>query len=167
MNLPLAPHHRDETRKLSSVSAMLLYLDNCALNRPFDDQSQPRIWLETLAVFVIFGLIENGEVSLARSPMHDLENGRSPHHYRRLWVTQCLRLATSHIELTPAAEARATGLEATGLKPQDALHAALAESATADTFITCDDRILRRYHGPMQCLNPADFVLHIQRTQEP
>ena len=146
---------------------MLIYLDNCALNRPFDDQSQPRVWLETLAVFVILGLIENHDIFLARSPMHDLENGRNPHHYRQLWVSQCLQLAASHIELTPAAEARATGLETIGLKPQDALHAALAEASSADTFITCDDRILRRYRGPMQCLNPADFVLHIQRTHEP
>jgi hypothetical protein len=25
-----------------------VYLDTCVYNRPFDDQAQPRVWLETL-----------------------------------------------------------------------------------------------------------------------
>jgi hypothetical protein len=30
-----------------------IYLDACCLNRPFDDQTQPRIFLETQAVLTI------------------------------------------------------------------------------------------------------------------
>ena len=41
---------------------MLVYLDNSALNRPFDDQTQPRIWLETLAVSLILQMTEAGEI---------------------------------------------------------------------------------------------------------
>jgi hypothetical protein len=40
---------------------MLLYLDNSVLNRPFDDQRQPRIWLETLSLSLVLTLIEAGE----------------------------------------------------------------------------------------------------------
>ena len=40
---------------------MLLYLDNSVLNRPFDDQRQPRIWLETLSFSLVLTLIEGGE----------------------------------------------------------------------------------------------------------
>jgi len=40
---------------------MLLYLDNSVLNRPFDDQRQPRIWLETLSFSLVLTLIETGE----------------------------------------------------------------------------------------------------------
>jgi len=32
---------------------MLIYLDVCCLNRPFDDQTQDRICLETKAVLLI------------------------------------------------------------------------------------------------------------------
>ena len=39
---------------------MLLYLDNSVLNRPFDDQTQPRIHLEAEAVLAIVADIENG-----------------------------------------------------------------------------------------------------------
>lgn len=32
---------------------MLLYLDNCVLNRPLDNQRQPRIRLETLSFSLV------------------------------------------------------------------------------------------------------------------
>jgi hypothetical protein len=49
---------------------MLLYLDNSVLNRPFDDQRQPRIWLETLALSAILQMIESDEADLVKSPIH-------------------------------------------------------------------------------------------------
>jgi len=62
---------------------MLLYLDNSVLNRPFDDQRQPRIWLETLSFSLVLTLIEAGDAKLIRSPIHDLENSRNPFPVRR------------------------------------------------------------------------------------
>jgi hypothetical protein len=69
---------------------MLLYLDNSVLNRPFDDQRQPRIWLETLSFSLVLTLIETGEAKLIRSPIHDLENDRNPFTLRRQWIEKCL-----------------------------------------------------------------------------
>jgi hypothetical protein len=37
---------------------MKVYLDNCALNRPFDDQSQERIRIETEAVVLVLSHLE-------------------------------------------------------------------------------------------------------------
>lgn len=78
---------------------MLLYLDNSVLNRPFDDQRQPRIWLETLSFSLVLTLIETGEARLIRSPIHDLENSRNPFALRRQWVEKCLRLAEARVAL--------------------------------------------------------------------
>jgi len=39
------------------------YLDMNIYNRPFDDQSQMRIRLETMAITMIFTLIEKGSFS--------------------------------------------------------------------------------------------------------
>ncbi len=41
-------------------SVTSLYLDMNIYNRPFDDQSQMRIQLETVAITMIFALIESG-----------------------------------------------------------------------------------------------------------
>lgn len=42
---------------LSMERPVRIYLDTCVYNRPFDDQTQPRIWLETLALSVIMQMI--------------------------------------------------------------------------------------------------------------
>lgn len=137
---------------------MLLYLDNSVLNRPFDDQRQPRIWLETLSFSLVLTVIEAGEASLIRSPIHDLENNRNPFPLRRQWVQKCLRLSTQTVSLDESIHARALVLEKNGCRSLDALHLAAAEAGGTDRFLTCDDRLLRRYLGPMIVQNPVQFI---------
>ena len=145
--------------------SMRIYADICTLCRPFDDQSQPRIWLETHALSVVLHLIEIGEIELARSPIHTLENSRNPWEARRLWVEECLELASHHAPLTQELKVRALELESIGVKPLDALHAASAESAICTHLLTCDDRFRKRYAGPIRVLSPADFVVeYFQQT---
>lgn len=144
---------------------MRIYADICTLCRPFDDQAQPRIWLETHALCVILNLVEIGQVQMARSPVHDLETSRNPWEFRRLWVNQCLDLAQHRVELSPSIKKRALELEAVGVKSLDALHAAAAEAGRCSHILTCDDRFAKRYPGTLAILNPADFVVqYFQQT---
>lgn len=46
---------------------MKVYLDNCCYNRPYDDQSQLRISLETQAKLQIQSMIRNREIELVSS----------------------------------------------------------------------------------------------------
>ncbi len=138
---------------------MRIYPDICTLCRPFDDQSQPRIWLETHALCVILDLVEIGQLEMIRSPIHDLENSRNSMESRRLWVEHCLNHASRKVELTPEIKQRANDLQAHGVKPIDALHAAAAEFADCTHLLTCDDRFRKCYIGPINILNPTDFVV--------
>ena len=52
---------------------MRIYLDNCCLQRPFDDQTQPRIRVETEAVFAVLAVIQAGEHSLLSSEALEYE----------------------------------------------------------------------------------------------
>lgn len=140
---------------------MLLYLDNSVLNRPFDDQRQPRIWLETLSFSLVLTLIESREAKLIRSPIHDLENGRNPFPLRRRWIEKCLRLAEASVSLDNSVKSRALALEQAGFKALDALHAACAEAAGTDNFLTCDDRLIRRYSGQMFVQSPVTFTTNL------
>jgi predicted nucleic acid-binding protein len=137
---------------------MLLYLDNSVLNRLFDDQRQPRIWLETLSFSLVLTLIEAGEATLVHSPIHDLENSRNPFPLRQRWVEKCLRLAAKNVELSDEIKQRAFALERNGFKALDALHLACAEAAGATHFLTCDDRVIRRYSGQMVVQSPVIFT---------
>jgi predicted nucleic acid-binding protein len=142
---------------------MFIYLDNSALNRPFDDQKQPRIWLETLALSLILQMVEAGEIDLVKSPVHFMENDESPFVLRRQWVEHCLHLARREAGLDESVKSRARDLQRAGLKPLDALHVSCAEAAGGSHFLTCDDRLIRRYAGKIAVLNPLDFVLELNR----
>jgi hypothetical protein len=53
--------------------AQRIYMDVCALCRPFDDQAQMRIRLETDAIQLILSYVRSGRLSLAISPVHVAE----------------------------------------------------------------------------------------------
>ncbi|WGV24020.1 hypothetical protein [Halotia branconii] len=44
-----------------------IYLDACCLNRPFDDQAQPRIYLEAQAVMTILSQCQSATWKLINS----------------------------------------------------------------------------------------------------
>jgi len=136
-----------------------VYLDTSVYNRPFDDQTQPRIWLETLALVVILQMIEAGEAELVSSSVLEYENSRNPFPLRRRWVKRCLSLASHFQKVDEDMRARAQELEKEGVGAIDALHMACAEAARSEYFLTCDDRVIRRYKGGIRVLNPVNFVL--------
>lgn len=146
---------------------MRIYLDTSVYNRPFDDQCQPRIWLETIAFTLILQMIELGEAELVSSSVVAYENSRNPFPERKAWVSDGLGLATQHIQVNEEIRVRARELERKGLKSVDALHVACGEAAQVDYFLTCDDRIVKRYSGgKMNLLNPVEFILIMTGKQE-
>lgn len=56
---------------------MRIYLDNCCFNRPYDDQSQFKIRIESEAKLVIQEKIKNGKLKLIWSFMLDYENSQN------------------------------------------------------------------------------------------
>jgi hypothetical protein len=62
---------------------MLIYFDNCAYNRPYDDQSQFRIVLETQAKLYIQHLVVERKLGLAFSYVSRYENLANPKLDRR------------------------------------------------------------------------------------
>jgi S-adenosylmethionine synthetase len=55
-----------------------IYLDNCCYNRPFDEQTQDLIRLETEAKLIIHNRIKHGSYSLVWSFILDSENDENP-----------------------------------------------------------------------------------------
>lgn len=138
---------------------MKVYLDTNVYNRPFDDQAQPRIWLETLAFAVILQMIDAGSVTLVSSSVLSYENSRNPFPTRRRWVARCLTSAGFYQRVDGDIRARAEELEEAGLRPLDALHLACAEAAASSIFLTCDDHVANHYRGELKVMNPVDFVV--------
>lgn len=137
---------------------MKIYLDNSALNRPFDNQSVFKIRLETIATFFIFELIEKKKIKLVNSSVIDYENSKNPFFERRIWITSYLFKATYYQKINPKIKARAKDIQRLNIPSLDSLHLASAEAAEVDCFITCDYDVIKKYNGKLKVFNPVDFI---------
>ncbi len=138
---------------------MKIYLDTSVYNRPFDDQTQPRIWLETLSLALILQWIEAGNAQLVSSSVLEYENSRNPQVLRQKWMSRCLQQAKIYQLVEPSIRTRANTLGEIGLGAIDALHVAASEAAECDYFLTCDDRLLKKSKFfAIKSINPVDFV---------
>ena len=123
---------------------MRIYLDCCCLQRPLDDQTQPRIRVETEAVLAIMAAAQSGDVELLGSEALDYELSRIPDEVRRNEALSLLSLAAEHLAITEEMEKMADRLERNGISAMDAVHLAMASCAYADYFVTCDDKLIRK-----------------------
>lgn len=123
---------------------MKIYLDNCSLQRPLDDKTQPRILLEAEAIAAILRLCEFGSLTFVSSQILRAEINRNPNPRRREIASEILAVAGEEILLSEQITARAKEFEERGFQPIDALHLACAESRRVDYFCTCDDKFLKK-----------------------
>jgi len=119
---------------------MRIYLDMCCLKRPFDDQSQPRIRLESEAVLALIAA-ESETLAFVRSSALRLENMRNPLPWRAARVDRWLAESPCFTEVGDL-KPRITELISHGFGNFDALHVAFAEAAACDVFASCDRRLL-------------------------
>ena len=123
---------------------MRVYLDVCCLNRPFDDQSQDRIRLESEAVKLVFDLIAKGRYTWVSSEAVEFELSRHPNEERRTSLQVLIAQANERLTLDRDATARASVLQSARILPMDAVHLALAERNGCGVFLTTDDTLLHR-----------------------
>lgn len=138
---------------------MKIYLDNCCYNRPFDDQSQIKIHLETQAKLYIQAKIKDGAYKLVWSYILDYENGKNPYEEKRLAITPWKILAASHVtEETEEILIFAESLASKGIKTYDALHISCAISAHCEYYITTDKKLINTPVPGIKIVNPITFV---------
>lgn len=142
------------------MNKLKLYLDNCCFNRPFDNQSQLKIYLETQAKLAIQEKILAGEYSLVWSYILDYENEQNPHDM----IKQEINKWPAHSELFIAESTvvleKARSLMQSNIEVKDALHVACAISAAVDYFITTDRKLLNKLlgHAKIRAVNPITFI---------
>jgi len=123
---------------------MKLYLDMCVYNRPFDDQRQPRILIETQMFVMLLLMVSEGKFELLNSFALAYENSRNPNIENRLKITDFLGYSADHISYDEDILNRALAFGSLGLSGMDAVHIACAEKAKADFFVTCDDTLIKK-----------------------
>jgi len=147
---------------------MRIYMDVCCLNRPFDDLSQDRIYLEAEAVLSIISHCEKGEWTLIASGIIDYELSKLPDVDRLEQIQTLYSTAYEWIQLTEQSVQRAAFFQQHGLKSFDSLHLAVAEANEVDVFLTTDDHLLH-VAGTMDLVikaaNPVTWLMEVMKNE--
>lgn len=147
---------------------MRVYLDNCSYNRPYDDQSQMRIHLETQAKLHIQDIIRAGEIELVTSYVLDFENSNNRSIQKMMAIEKFMKeYATAYVsnknekDITNLVNA----IMETGIKEKDAYHVACAVMAECDYFVTTDDRLLKFQSEKIKLVTPGEFIRRMEADQ--
>lgn len=143
-----------------------VYFDACCLNRPFDDQSQARIRLETEATEHLLRAVEEGRLLWVTSDALLYEIRKCPEEERRAAAMALCARATARVASDEAAMQRAMALRVHGLRDLDALHLACAERGGAEVLVTTDDAFVsaaRRLTpaSSTRMVNPVVYALEV------
>ena len=147
-----------------------IYLDACCLNRPFDDQTQPRIALETQAILTILSQCESGWKLITSAALVE-ELDQTPDLERLKNVKTILAIAKIKVISSQIIEGRSTELQKLGFSGYDATHIASAERSQADIFLTTDDRLIKKAQYNTQLIhvdidNPVQWLIKITQAED-
>jgi len=139
-----------------------IYLDNCSYNRPFDNQSQMKIRLETEAKLYIQSGIREKRYLLAWSYMLDYENGMNPYEEKRNAIAPWKEIADDYCPSSNDIFASGYELMEYGIKAKDALHIACAIKSGCAYFITTDNKLTNKTLANIKIINPIDFIREVE-----
>ena len=147
---------------------IVVYLDNCCFNRPFDDQSQLIIHIESIAKLYIQSKVLAGDFEIVWSDILEYENSKNPFVERSKRIIKWKNISSIFIQSTSDVIDKAKEIMRFGLKPKDALHISSAISARANYFITTDKGIIKKATDIKETIiiNPTDFVKEMENENE-
>ncbi|MBR6295110.1 MAG: type II toxin-antitoxin system VapC family toxin [Treponema sp.] len=146
---------------------MTLYLDNCCYNRPFDDQTQDRIHIESEAILAVLKACENGMITILSSPIVRMEIDKFSNADKREKVLALYSLANPDIPFTEKIKKRAEEIRTkSSIRVMDSLHVATAEAGKADAMLTTDDKLIKACSKlvlDVKVVNPITFLLEMAK----
>ncbi|MBS4887531.1 MAG: PIN domain-containing protein [Clostridiales bacterium] len=144
---------------------MKIYLDNCCYNRPFDDQTQERIHLESEAILTILKRGEIGVYQIIGSDILRLEIERMSDGVKKQRVKELYQVASMSISYSEEIKDRAAEIVSTSkIRNFDSLHIASAEAAGVDVLITTDDKLEKmaaKLNLKIKVMNPLKFAWEV------
>lgn len=144
---------------------MMIYLDNCCYNRPFDDQTKERIHLESEAILTILQRGQDGIYKIVGSSILELEIERIHDIIRKQRVKELYQVVGVSVGYTENIKMRAQEImNMSKIRTFDSLHIAAAENAKADIMLTTDDKLEKmaeRLELKVRVINPLKFACEV------
>ncbi|MBR2304211.1 MAG: hypothetical protein IJ871_03630 [Ruminococcus sp.] len=146
---------------------MRIYLDNCCYNRPYDDQTQFKVTMETRAKLHIQRAVMNGKYELVGSFILEYENSKNIDIAKKRLIKAFQDKYSTYyvpIERKPTLESKVAEIMEYGIKYKDAVHVACAIYASCEYLLTTDIKFQKHYKGnEITIINPIEFI---QITEE-
>lgn len=146
-----------------------VYLDNCCYNRPFDDRSNIRNYLEREALLLFFEMVYAGEFLVIGSEILEKEISVMPDfikcaNVKLIYQNLVYDKLYLDSEIIKKAKMLSTEIKT---KPYDSLHLAVADNEV-DVFLTTDIKLMRasaRTKLSFRVMNPIDFVMEVANNE--
>jgi len=145
---------------------MRIYLDHCAYNRPFDDQRNIKIQLETSAKLYIQEQIRQGIYDLVWSYMSDFENSINPNIENKISIQRWESIAQFKCKSSKNIFTLGAKIKQKGIRAKDSMHIACALESNCEYFITTDSGLTNKNIDGIQIVNPIDFVRTMEEKNE-
>ena len=142
---------------------MRLYLDVCTFNRPFDDQNQLKIKLETEAKLFIQQSIMSGHHELVWSYILEYENSQNKFTDRRDTIYDWKKIAKIHCVENDKIIEYAEKLKKLNIRTKDALHIACSVYTNSDYLITTDKQLFNLRLDDIKIINPLTFLNEMEK----
>lgn len=140
---------------------MRIYLDNCSYNRPYDDQTQMRIHMETEAKLHVQNMVKQEKLELVTSYILNYENSNNRSIHKRDAIDKFMKEYSMFYVSTKSEEIvtdYAQKIMKTGIKEKDAYYVACVVVAGCAFFITTDDRLLKYQDDNINLITPGEFI---------
>ena len=149
---------------MKKTKPIKIYLDTSVYNRPFDDQGQTTVRLETEAFLSILEKTISGAIIIIGSSALLYENSLNPFPDRKERVSNYLSILSKFVKLNEVIKKRAVLFESIGIDPIDALHISYAEFGEAEYFVTCDYDIIKKATRhkdflKIEVCSPLEFII--------
>jgi predicted nucleic acid-binding protein len=135
-----------------------VYLDNCTFNRPYDNQNDINIRLESEAKLFIQEKIKDNKLDLVWSSMNSYENNDNPSPEKQERIAVWKNIAVEYRKFNENILKKAEELQSQNIRAKDALHIAAAIYSQCGYFITTDRKILNKKIDGIVVLSPVAFV---------
>ena len=134
----------------------------CCFNRPYDDQTQLNIYLETQAKLHVQSLVYEKKLGLVWSFILTFENSRNIFNAKKIAISQWENFSSTYVDNSEEIKLIAKEVMLTGIKAADAAHVACAIVGNCDFFITVDKRLLKYHDKRIIICNPVEFINYIE-----
>jgi predicted nucleic acid-binding protein len=144
---------------------LLIYMDCCCLNRPYDNQIQDKIRIESNTIMAILFKCFYGKWKLIGSDILEYEIRKTPDINKRNNVLNLYSIKKEVVLLNNEIQNRALELQNNyRLKSLDSLHYASTEYRKANTLLTVDKNFIlaaRKIPASIMIENPVNWFMEV------